>query len=260
MWIKETTPKGERRKAYSFYQELFDATKRGTTLVQTIAGIQAAKDGKGDAPDAFLRMGTDAQKMEINRLNRQRTDGRAALVTGFRVAIQMRKCARLLPNIIVKYATKKLDDGTIEPVRTTTPIIIADKVGEGELPTTNLASISTFLSYDVEKAAAAGGKREDLTATASREGGAGQGGPTEMVQRINGPKKLDEYVSELAGYLEQEEGKKVLLKLAASDRGKEFLYNLCIIADVIDSPTSKFQPTFQNMLETKGLDKANKAA
>lgn len=252
-----------KKKPASFYSILFDGTLQGRTILSQIAALDAVKNGQA-MPDKFspelwqtyAEYGSDEILQERARLAQSRTNRRNVLVKGVRLAMQMARVNRM-ELVGAKTATKKVNDEDVI-MNTPKPIIIYDKPWTVDSKTT-LVSVDTFLAYDVDKAIAAGGKRGDLTVTASRDGSAGGGGDDKKkntVPEIANRNMLEGFIASLATKVGTQAGKAEIAQLAAGDHARDVIISLCIIADATDSIVTKNRHVYDAYLEEQIAKKA----
>lgn len=243
---------GKKRPA-SFYTLMFQDTAKGHSIAAQRAAIAAISNGKA-MPEGFnsklwnsyAAMDNDDWTREDERLKVAATNQRGVMVKGVRLAIgllRVNKLEHVSAEIIMK------DDA---PMRTPRPIVLKDKPWDpAKGSKSTLVSIDTFLAFDVDKAIAAGGKREHLVKTAERGTPAtGKAKDKNAVPMIENKKQLDGFISSLAHYLSKDSGKAEMLELATDDA---VTISLCVIADKIDSVTSKKRHVYEAWLEANAV-------
>lgn len=268
-FTREVIVGGEKKnKPASFYSIMFDATKQGQILLATIAAIDASETGdeaKAENYFKFYPKGTPACRWdeykaydkedragERGRVAQSRTNRRNVMVKGVRLAMKY-AAVNAMPGCDVQFAL----DSEGNPKRQPKPVIISDKPW---LPTSKrvLVSTDTFLSMDVNAALKAGGKLSDLQATVSREGSGGTptAGKKSDVPEFTTAALLEQGVAALAAKLGTDAGKAEMLKLASGDHSKDVIISLCIIADALDSITTKGRHIYESWLEAQAVKKA----
>lgn len=274
-----------KRKPASFYSLVVADTDRGVSIGLAIAELDQIEklaepspqwvDAYGedkDAKEMWLKYKayTKAERaQERARLVNDRTNFRGLVVKGTRVVKHMAKVnAMSKVGVTFAYEPKKTNDKDEERVLKNTPAIVVlyskGEQGGAFDPTADVSTctIDTFLSYKVDTAIANGGSLKDLIATAARDTGnkSPQKDSKNKVPAISNRNMLGSFINELASYIGTNEGKAEMLALTAEkDEGKMTIIALCIIADRIDSITSKQRHVYEKHLEEQ-TDKAHKAA
>lgn len=242
-------------REHSVIADLAYASPNGVAIDTEITRINAALAKKEDAPDKYKTLSDVEQKSKKARLTQRRSNLRALWQRSIRIIQQMVRFSEMNTLDVRVFTTPvKPDSGLIylvpgeqsyngKPeylVNVPKPFILGEVDPDTNRVTEKTSvSISTFLSYDVQKAIDNGGKFSDLLATAGRK--PKDGAPTTL-KPITGESKAGEYWAELeAYYCDPKDGNNRVAKLMATKNDAAFL-SACRVAGAVNGFITKGGP------------------
>lgn len=271
--MSQTVDGVTKKKPMSYYSILFDSTKKGREIALGLRAVDMADKGEANGPEGYdvesfkqlKRVFPVDRKAERATLSQARTDARNALIKGVQILKQWARVEQM-EKVGVRWSMK--DSGEKYPAdyenealrgkpimvlrNTPKPVVLWNKLEASEA---TAVSVDTFLSYNVEAALKNGGGIGDLAETASRDGSAGEAnaGAAGQVAHITNTAQYEGFVAELAAKMQTDEGRADMLRIAAGKNGQAFRISLCIIAEAIDSITTKARPEYEAFLEAQAV-------